>query len=342
MKVHLFSLAISLFCHILLFDILLVYSFTRSINNIPFSIRAVRNNYDSSYLERLVDRKRIEVDTLLRQHQDVDDPLVMRLSYMSSECKYNITRALRLGEDDQDGRHLLSVLVDMKRKSPTIPERREVVDFSTAGKFSELLTLCGTDAFLVNTDEMVYNGQLSDLPETVKAVKQARPSKPPACIAKDIIIHPVQIAQALELGASGVLLMTSVVGGDLEVLLDACTVMGTEALVEVHTPNELDFALSRGATIFLVNMWDRITGKHYPDQVKGLISMMPMNAVAVAAGNIRSLEQAKEMGYYGYDAVVLGRGITELDDIKGFVDGVHEFRGMPRGMGLGMKGLPWK
>lgn len=61
--------------------------------------------------------------------------------------------------------------------------------------------------------------------------------------------------------------MTGVVGGDLETLLDSCTLMGTEALVEVHTPNEVDFALSRGATNFLVNMWDRMTGKLFSQQV---------------------------------------------------------------------------
>ena len=32
----------------------------------------------------------------------------------------------------------------------------------------------------------------------------------------------------------------------LQTLLDACTIMGTEAVVEVHTPNELEFALSKG------------------------------------------------------------------------------------------------
>jgi len=298
--------------------------------------------YDSAYLERLVDRKKIEVDTLLRQHQEQDDPLVMRMSYMASECKYNVTKALKLDTAKSDDRQKLSVIVDMKRRSPTVPERKNIVEFSTAAKFSELLTLCGTDALMVNTDEIEYKGCLNDLKDSVQAARTVKPLQTPACIAKDIIIHPVQIAQALEAGAAGVLLIVSVVGGDMETLLDSCTIMGTEAVVEVHTPNELEFALSRGATIFLVNMWDRITGEHYPDQVKGLISMMPMNAVAIAAGNIKSLTEACEMGYYGYDSVVLGRGITELPDIKGFIDGVHQFKGMPRGMAMGMKGLPWR
>jgi indole-3-glycerol phosphate synthase len=66
--------------------------------------------------------------------------------------------------------------------------------------------------------------------------------------------------------------------------------------VEVHTPNELEFALSKGATIFLVNMWDRMTGKLFPDQAKGMASLMPVNAVAIAAGDIRTVEQAAELG----------------------------------------------
>ena len=43
--------------------------------------------------------------------------------------------------------------------------------------------------------------------------------------------------------------------------------MGTEAIVEVHTPNELEFALGKGATMFLVNMWDRMSGELFRNQV---------------------------------------------------------------------------
>jgi hypothetical protein len=83
-----------------------------------------------------------------------------------------------------------------------------------------------------------------------------------------VLCCPVdQIAQALQDGAAGVLLIAAAVGGDLEALLNACTIMGTEALVEVHTPNELEFALSRGATLFLVNMWDRMSGQLFTEQV---------------------------------------------------------------------------
>ena len=94
---------------------------------------------------------------------------------------------------DKENLHTMSVLIDMKRRSPTIPERREIVDFSNAATFCELLTKVNADAFLINTDEMEYGGKLSDLKESALAAKITRPQSPPSCIQKDIIIHPVQV-----------------------------------------------------------------------------------------------------------------------------------------------------
>ena len=39
------------------------------------------------YLERMVERKKIDVNNLLKKHQDPSDPLFMRMTYMQSECK---------------------------------------------------------------------------------------------------------------------------------------------------------------------------------------------------------------------------------------------------------------
>jgi indole-3-glycerol phosphate synthase len=312
---------------------------------IQFLSKLRMNAAYAGYLERMVERKKVLVDNMLRRHQDSDDKLMMRMGYMSSECNFNVTSSLKLPEDEiDDGLRRMSVLVDMKRSSPTIVDRRNVVEFSNAPKFAELLTLAGVDGFLINTDDMEYSGRPEELKmcssQIRKTAETAKRDHLPACICKDLIIHPIQIAQALEDGAAGVLLIVAVVGSDLETLLDAATIMGTEAIVEVHTPNELEFALSKGATIFLVNCWDRMTGELFPDQAKGLASMLPMNSVAVAAGNIHTAEQAAELSFYGYDGIVLGRGLADLPDIKAFIDQVHDVRAPPKGMGMGMKGMP--
>ncbi len=100
-----------------------------------------------------------------------------------------------------------------------------------------------------------------------------------------------------------------------------------------------------------------------------------MHCVTIATGDIHSLNQVTEfvtlkicmynqpsflkvyeLGYCGYDGIILGRRIIEvwsvgkllmlrehnyfsyqLPDIKGFIQSVHNFRGLPRIAGMGMK-----
>lgn len=104
-----------------------------------------------------------------------------------------MTQALKLPADGKENLHTMSVLIDMKRRSPTVVHRREIVDFSSAGTFCELLTKVNADAFLINTDELEYGGKWSDLKESVQGAKRAKPHNPPSCILKDIIIHPIQV-----------------------------------------------------------------------------------------------------------------------------------------------------
>lgn len=165
----------------------------------PFasSMRRESSASPGLYLERMVERKKIEANAMLKRHEDPNDPIFMRMTYMASECKYNVTKSLKyaanLPENGGTDAHRMTVLVDMKKKSPTVPTNRNIVEFSKADKFCELLTLAGADAFFVNTDEFEYGGTELDLKECAKAAKLARPMNPPAIIHKDIIIHPVQV-----------------------------------------------------------------------------------------------------------------------------------------------------
>ena len=91
------------------------------------------------YLGRMVERKKIVVDNMLRRHQDPSDPLVMRMTYMATECKYNVTRSLKKPGFGKENLHAMSVVVDLKRYSPTVPDKRQIVEYSSAKQFAELL-----------------------------------------------------------------------------------------------------------------------------------------------------------------------------------------------------------
>lgn len=114
--------------------------------------------------------------------------------YISMLNRYNVTKSLKKEASGNDNQHTMSIVVDMKRRSPTVSERKNVVEYSSAGKFGELLVRAKVDALLVNTDEMEYGGAFADLKETARAVRAATSGvHVPACINKEIIIHPVQV-----------------------------------------------------------------------------------------------------------------------------------------------------
>lgn len=78
--------------------------------------------------------------------------------------------------------------------------------------------------------------------------------------------------------------MCTQLGASLQEMLDVCSLLGTEALVEVHTPAELEKALEVGATNIVATNWDRVENQLYPEQAKGLKFAIPDLIVAVAAG----------------------------------------------------------
>ncbi|CAN0191988.1 unnamed protein product [Ectocarpus sp. 4 AP-2014] len=101
---------------------------------------------------------------------------------------------------------------------------------------------------------------------------------------------------------------------------------------------EVEKALEHGASVIMVNNWDRITGKLYPKQAMAVRHLIPDQVLTIASGGIDSVEQAGRLTDEGYDAVVLGRslvsGASGPELIRGIVDRV----GVPRSMlGWGVK-----
>mmetsp|Transcript_11092 Transcript_11092/g.37602 ORF Transcript_11092/g.37602 Transcript_11092/m.37602 type:complete len:438 (-) Transcript_11092:138-1451(-) len=288
---------------------------------------------DGRYLRDAVPRKMAAVDRLLRDNGPESD-LQLRLSYMREDLNMNLTRALRRDIHHDDDVHRCAVVVDLKRRSPTM-EPPEVLSFDNSGRMASLFALSGADAIMVNTDEVLYGGDPEDIRECFRALR-ATPgpvgSSPPPLLCKDLILHPIQVAQAVEFGASAVVLVACVVGGHLTALLDACTIMGVDAVVEVHTLQELDNALAEGATFIMVNQWDRITGQLHPRQAETLRRRLPTNVVSLACGGMYDLDTAVRMADAGFDAVVLGRGLVACEEPSALIRDIRSHKGLPRVM----------
>ena len=77
--------------------------------------------------------------------------------------------------------------------------------------------------------------------------------------------------------------------------------MGCEALVEVHTRDEIQLAEECGAALFLVNERDRATGRLVRGHASALAPALPPDATCLACGGIQRIDQVRALRRAGYD-----------------------------------------
>uniref|UniRef100_A0A0G4HST7 indole-3-glycerol-phosphate synthase n=1 Tax=Chromera velia CCMP2878 TaxID=1169474 RepID=A0A0G4HST7_9ALVE len=205
--------------------------------------------------QRALERKKYEVQRMMEAHQDKYDPVVMRLNYYQSDPNPKVILSLRKAIDQEDPQRL-ALVGDLKRKTPSgSPTDREVLSFVDPGDVALKMAELGFDAVFVNCDGPSYGGSYRDLDIVSKRLKKAFDfNQRPAIIAKDIFIHPVQVAMAAEMGADGVILNAGVLGQDLSGMMEACGVMGLEAVVECHSYMDVEMAKQNVATTVLVGL----------------------------------------------------------------------------------------
>ncbi len=141
----------------------------------------------------------------------------------------------------------LSMIAEIKRKSPSAGFLADLDAATTALAYAR----AGARAVSVLTEPEYFGGRLDDL-------IAARVSGLPL-LYKDFVVHPDQVVEARAAGASAVLLIVALLGELTGDYLELAHRLGLEALVEVHTEQELDVALAAGARIVGINNRDLAT-----------------------------------------------------------------------------------
>jgi indole-3-glycerol phosphate synthase len=128
-----------------------------------------------------------------------------------------------------------SLIAEVKKASPSKGIIRE--DFDSI-EIARAYERAGATCLSVLTDRQFFQGSFDNLRSVRRSV-----SLPLLC--KEFIIDPYQIYLARAAGADAVLLIVSILSDrDLQDFLNAIHSLGMTALVEVHTAEELDRALS--------------------------------------------------------------------------------------------------
>jgi indole-3-glycerol phosphate synthase len=199
----------------------------------------------------------------------------------------------------------LSVVAEVKRASPS----RGVIDSELDPVVLAVeYGFAGAAAISVLTEPDHFRGSLDDL-------RRVRGGVEVPVLRKDFLIDPVQIWEARAAGADAVLLIVAVLDdAKLTELLALTYATGMEALVEVHTADEVERARAAGARVIGVNNRDLSTFDIDLATAERLAPLLTGVAVTVAESGIWTGGDARRMRGAGYDAVLVGESLVRAPD----------------------------
>ncbi|MGH7578728.1 MAG: indole-3-glycerol phosphate synthase TrpC [Gemmatimonadales bacterium] len=207
-------------------------------------------------------------------------------------------------------RERLGVVAEVKRRSPSAGVIRDDLD---PRERAALYARNGAAAISVLTDRPHFGGSMEDLRAAASAVGVP-------LLRKDFILDELQVIEARAAGAAAVLLIVRALPPARLVLLLGCArAAGLEALVEVHTPAELDCALDTGADIIGVNARDLDTFRIDTATAWELLARVPADRVAVAESGMQSPDDVERAAAAGADAVLVGTALSAAPDPAGLL-----------------------
>ncbi|GAB5560986.1 MAG: indole-3-glycerol phosphate synthase TrpC [Synoicihabitans sp.] len=201
----------------------------------------------------------------------------------------------------------LAVIAEIKRRSPSAGEIAEGADAPTqAARYQA----AGADCLSVLTDNKYFGGSLADLEGVVNYFDHSPPAIP--CLRKDFMVHPIQVIQARESGASAILIIVrALTDAEIKTLFDAATAANLDALFEIHSEPELERAVSLGAKIIGVNNRDLAIFKTDIGLSEKLIPQFPPHVVALSESGIHTAEDAARAKACGAHGVLVGESLMK-------------------------------
>ncbi len=207
-----------------------------------------------------------------------------------------------------DGR--LAVISEIKRRSPSAGAIKEG---ASALEQARRYRAAGAAALSILTDTESFGGTLADLIEVTADFGQKPPAPP--CLRKDFMVHPVQVVQAREAGASAILIIVRALTDDeISALHHAAQAAGLDALFEIHNEDELRRAVQHKAKIIGVNNRDLAVFKTDIGLSERLIPLFPKGVIAVSESGFSTKADADRARKAGAHALLVGESLMKAAD----------------------------
>jgi indole-3-glycerol phosphate synthase len=198
-----------------------------------------------------------------------------------------------------------AVIAELKKASPSRGVIRSDYDPPAIARSYER---AGARAVSVLTDREFFQGSLNDLTAVEEAV--VIPT-----LRKDFTLAEYHVYEAAAARADAVLLIVAILTADeLTRLRELATELGMDALVEVHTEEELKIARDAGGEIIGVNNRNLKTFEISLTTSLELIDSIPDTVVAVSESGLRDAARLQQLREAGFDAFLIGESFMSAPD----------------------------
>jgi indole-3-glycerol phosphate synthase len=247
-------------------------------------------------LGRIVEARRAEV----ARRQRIVPEAVLRIAASKADAVRDFQGALT--------RNGCNVIAEIKKASPAAGVLREEFNPPELARGFEQAAAA---ALSVLTEEVNFQGALAHLRDARKAVGIP-------VLRKDFIVEPWQVWETRAAHADTFLLIVAALGPEmLADLLALGRELRMEPLVEVHTREELDAAITAGARIVGVNNRNLHTLEVRVETSLELIDAIPDGCIAVSESGLRSTEDLSRLRAAGFDAFLIGERLMRESDPGG-------------------------
>lgn len=199
----------------------------------------------------------------------------------------------------------LHVIGEFKRASPSAGMIRDDV---APAPIAQTYARAGVAAISVLTEPNFFRGSLADI-EEVRRVTDL------PVLRKDFIVHPSQIYEAALAGADAVLLIVAALdNAELSALLETTDALGLDALVEVHTVDEMRRASDSRAALIGVNNRDLGSLQVSLDTSVHLARVATGDAILVSESGIKTADDVARLAGAGYRGFLIGESLMRAAD----------------------------
>jgi indole-3-glycerol phosphate synthase len=198
-----------------------------------------------------------------------------------------------------------AVIAEIKKASPSKGILRE--DFHPA-QIATSYMAGGATCLSVLTDVKFFQGSHDYL-------RQARAACTLPILRKDFMIDPYQVISARAMGADCILLIVAALETPRMQELEACAMeLGLDVLVEVHSQQELEQALTLQTQLIGINNRDLKTFKTSLDTTINLLDQIPEGKRVVTESGIMTRDDVQRMREHGVQAFLVGEAFMRAED----------------------------